>query len=332
MSSTIRDIAKLANTSKSTVSRYLNGQAVKKKTQEAIEKVIKDLNYHRNIHARRLVMSKTLTIGVVVEEITNVFNTNILRGIEQIAKEKKFNCVFYSWSSNSNHEEGFLDLLHEGQVDGLILISFKKRDKPLLNMIAESDYPIVLIGDSQLTESVCAIDIDNSFGISEAVRHLHENNHREIAYISGPKGAAATETRLQSYKSTMAQLGLKIRPEFIVDSNWTNETGHTAMQKLLSIGGFTAVAASNDETAIGAIKAVQEMGLQTPVDIAVTGFDDIPVAKWVYPSLTTIRQPFAEMGVVAAKELFKRIEKQDSADPMKHLLKPELVVRRSTIC
>lgn len=330
MGATIRDVAKLANTSKSTVSRYLNGQQIGKEARESIERVIEEIDYHRNVNARRLVTSKTLTIGVVVEEITNVYYTNILRGIEQIANEKKFNCVFYSWSSNLNDEASFLDLLPEGQVDGLILISFKKRNPSLLNKIEDSDYPIVLIGDSSTKDKVFAVDIDNSLGISEIIKHLYHTGHQKIAYISGPDESAATTTRLESYKSTMREMGLYVNPEFIIASEWTNESGYLKMKELLTMGGFTAVVASSDETAIGAIQAIKEAGLQIPEEISVVGFDDIPVAKWVYPSLSTVSQPLLEIGIVAAKGLFNRIENKKSIVMKKVLLNPKLVIRQSS--
>ena len=327
---TIRDVAKLANTSKSTVSRYLNGIEVRKDTKESIERVIKEIDFHRNINARRLVTHNTFTLGIVVEEISNNYYTNIFKGIEKIANEKGFTCVFYSWSSDIKDEKSYLRIIPEGQVDGLILITFNKRSQDLLKEIKTIDAPIVVVGDTGDFDDLLSVDIDNYFGISEAVRHLYSGGHRKVAYISGPKDIAATNIRLQSFKETMMELGMDMDESWIVDSEWTNESGYKAMMNLLPIGGFTAVLASNDETAIGAIKAMRDEGLNLPEDISIIGFDDIPVASWVYPALTTVKQPFYEIGTEAAELLFSRIESKGSTVQKKSFVKPKLIIRESS--
>lgn len=329
MNPTIIDVAKLANTSKSTVSRYLNGLPVKKETEEALKKAIKELNYHRNENARRLVVSKTQTIGIVVDSISNMFYSSIFKGIEEIAKEKGFNCVFYSMTSNRYKESYFQNLVFEGHVDGIILISFVKRDKKDLLEIANAGIPVVVFGDSAGVSDLVSVDVDNYLGISELVRYLNRIGHQKIAYISGPSDAAATECRLAGYLETMERLGLTVNPEWVVPTNWSNEDGYKAMNHLLTIGDFTAVLASNDETAIGALRAVQERGYNVPTDISITGFDDITLASWTYPPLTTVKQPFFEMGKKAASELLKRMENAEEYTSERHLLKPELIIRDS---
>jgi DNA-binding LacI/PurR family transcriptional regulator len=329
VSSTIIDVARLANTSKSTVSRYLNGQPVKKETEEALKKAIKELNYHRNENARRLVVNKTQTIGIVVDSITNMFYPMIFRGIEEVAKEKGFNCVFYSMTSNNYKESYFQNLYYEGHVDGIILISFRKRDKEDLLKIAESDCPVVVFGDSAGVDGLVSVDVDNYYGISELVKYLNRIGHRKIAYISGPSDAAATKCRLAGYLETMELLGLDIKTDLIVSTDWSNEDGYLAMNQLLNSGDFTAVVASNDETAIGALRAVQERGYNVPTDFSITGFDDITLSSWVYPSLTTVKQPFMEMGTKAAIELFNRMENRIEYFSERHLLTPKLIIRDS---
>jgi DNA-binding LacI/PurR family transcriptional regulator len=329
MNPTIKDVAKHANTSKSTVSRYLNGLPVKKETEEALKKAIKELNYHRNENARRLVRSKTQTIGIVVDSITNIFYPSIFRGIEEVAKEKGFNCVFYSMTSNKYKESYFQNLFFEGHVDGIIMISFSKRDKQELVEIAEAGFPVVVFGDSAGVPNVISVDVDNYYGIAELVRYLHRIGHEKIAYISGPEDAAATKCRLAGYLETIGQLGLEVNPNWIVTTDWSNEGGYHAMNQLLADGDFTAVVASNDETAIGALRAFQERGYHVPTNFSITGFDDITLASWVYPSLTTVKQPFMQMGMKAATELFNRMEMGEEYQAQRHLLKPELIIRDS---
>ncbi|MEH7380546.1 LacI family DNA-binding transcriptional regulator [Bacillus sp. JJ1533] len=326
MNPTIHDVAKLANTSKSTVSRYLNGQKVKKETEEALKKAIKELNYHRNVNARRLVMNKTQTIGIVVDDISNFFYSPIFKGIEMIAREEGFHCIFYSSISHYDQEVSALPLLYEGQVDGLILVSFSNRSEKSLKEIAESRFPIVLVGTAGNQPDIDSVDIDNYSGISDIVSYLYRLGHRKIAFISGPEELAPNRDRLAGYEDTMNQLGLET---LVTASDWTSQGGYQAMYRLLeNKEAFTAVIASNDESAVGALKAGQELGYQVPVDFSITGFDDIAIASWMYPSLTTMKQPFVEMGEEAAQLLISKIhEEQHSFNRI--LLKPELVIRDS---
>lgn len=331
MGPTIHDVARLANTSKSTVSRYLNGQKVKRATQEALDRAIEELNFHRNANARRLVMDKTNTIGVVVDNISNVFYSGIISGIETVAGRRGFNCIFYSWTSNYGSEREFLSLLYEGQVDGLILVSFQKRTPEDLAVFRDLQYPVALVGDHGEMDGLLSVDVDNAAGVEEIVQYLHGLGHREIAYIAGPPHAGASKYRHKGFLQTMESLGLAARPEWIVESDWSNQGGYEAMRELLGRQGFTAVVASNDETAIGALRAIQERGLSVPSRLSLVGFDDISISEWVFPSLTTVRQPFQEIGALAAEGLFRRIEgeDEDAGSRTFRLLKPRLIVRDS---
>lgn len=328
MEPTIHDVAKLANTSKSTVSRYLNGYKVKQATQEAIEKAIAELNYHRNANARRLVMNKTYTIGIVVDDISNIFYSGIIKGIETVAGKNGYNCIFLSWTSNYDKEISFLNLLYEGQVDGLIMVSFRKRDPEDLMQIKEAQYPITLIGDHGELEGIFSVDVDNAAGIAEGIAYLHRNGHRHIAYISGPENMSATKYRYKGYRQALEEFGLIYNPDWVIESDWSNQSGYASMEKLMKMDEVTAVVASSDEVAIGALRAIQEHGKHVPGDISIVGFDDITVANWVYPALTTVRQPFREIGTMAAEGLFRKINRVEE-EARSYLLKPKLIIRDS---
>ncbi|ANF95172.1 LacI family DNA-binding transcriptional regulator [Paenibacillus bovis] len=358
MGPTIHDVARLANTSKSTVSRYLNGQSVRRHTQEALEKAIKELNYHRNMNARRLVMNKTFNIGVIVDNISNTFYSGIIRGIEQITHDHGYNSVFYSWDSNyprgkaaeRRQESSFLKLLYEGEVDGIILLSFKKRAKEELEQISQTPYPVVLIGDHGEMDNILAIDVDNGAGTAKSVRYLYELGHRRIAYISGPEYATASDYRFRGYREALKQHQLEYDQALVTSSDWSKEGGYETMKKLLQQADFTAVIGSNDETAIGALRAIHEYGLSVPEQMSIIGYDDIPISEWVRPALTTIRQPFEQIGCQAAASLFEQLEKGGgspiqsdkqgqqangadtailSVSGRVHLLEPSLVIRDS---
>ncbi|WP_158299429.1 LacI family DNA-binding transcriptional regulator [Paenibacillus antri] len=328
MGPTIHDVARLAGTSKSTVSRYLNGQQVKKATQDALEKAIAELNYHRNAHARRLVMNKTYTIGIVIDDISNIFYSGMIKGIEAVARRNGYNCIFLSWTSNFDKETSFLNYLYEGQVDGLILASFRKRNEEDVRAIRDAGYPIALIGDHCELEGVFSVDVDNAAGIEEVVTYLHGIGHRRIGYISGQNDLSASKYRYKGYRRTMEALGMPVREEWVVESDWTNQGGYEAMRRLAGEADVTAVVVSSDEAAIGALRALKELGRSVPRELSVAGFDDIPVAGWVDPALTTVRQPFRDIGTLAAEGLFRKIEGTENT-PRSHLLRPKFIVRDS---
>jgi len=329
MGPTIHDVARLAGTSKSTVSRYLNGQSVKQATQDRLEKAIQELNYHRNAHARRLVMSKTHTIGVVIDDISNVFYSGMIRGIEGVARQRGYNCIFLSRTSNYDQEISFLSYLYEGQVDGLILASFRKRKEDDLRAIRDAGLPIALVGDHGELDGLFSVDVDNAAGVGDVVAHLHGLGHRKIAYISGRNDLSASKYRYKGYRQTMDALGLPVGEAWVVESDWTNQGGYEAMLRLAQgAPDVTAVVVSSDEAAIGALRAAKELGRRVPRELSVAGFDDIPVAGWVDPALTTVRQPFRDIGTLAAEGVFRKIDGTEEA-PRSYLLRPTFVARGS---
>ncbi|HZG74921.1 MAG TPA: LacI family DNA-binding transcriptional regulator [Paenibacillus sp.] len=328
MNPTINDVAKLANTSKSTVSRFLNGKRVRKDTEAALKQAIEELNFHINVNARRLVLNRTQTIAVVLDDITNSFYSKIIRGIEQVVSKHGYNCMYLSCTTHYRDELTFLNMFREGQVDGIIFVSFQKRSPETLRQLRDCGYPVSLVGDCAGEKGIFAVDVDNSAGIKELVSYLHRIGHERIAYISGPSTSSATHARYEGYRDRLRELGLDFRTEWVVESEWSNEGGYRAMEKLLSVGGFTAVVGSNDAQAMGALRAAQERGYQVPRDFSVAGFDDIPAAGWVYPPLTTIRQPFIQIGIKAAAGLFEMLEANET-DHCSHLLQPELIIRQS---
>lgn len=326
---TINDVARVANTSKSTVSRFLNGYTVKKETEEALKLAIQSLNYHPNVNARRLVKNHTQSIGIVVDDIANNFYSGIYRGIEKVANLHGYQCTYYSRTSNYQGEYGFMDLAQERQVDGLILISFLKRSNELLKRIEELMTPVVLIGDTNSNEQIFSVDVDNELGIREVVRYLHRLGHKKIGYITGPDEFSATYWRRKGYEGALKDLGLEQNPSWLIASDWSESGGYKAMKELLNMNEITAVIASNDEMAIGALLCANELGYRVPTDISIVGFDDIPVAKWVYPPLTSVNQPFVEMGEKAAMGLIERLSDEKEIQGNRVLIKPNLVVRQS---
>ena len=301
MGYTIIDIANLANTSKSTVSRYLNGETVKPATAQAIEEAIKKLNFRPNINARRLVTNKTNVIGVVLDDISNIYYSDMLSGIQSVAGKNGYVCTFFSRTSNNKKEIDYLNLFREGQIDGLILGTFQVRKSEEVAILAESGYPIVLVGDNAGNKSIDSVDVDNKQGTIDEVKYLNSLGHKHMAYLRGPKVISAANYRAEGFIEGMKSLGLD--PGMIMDVEWTVEGGYKATKKLLENAKFTALLCSNEYCAYGAIKALKDENIRVPEDVSVIAFDDGTLAKFTEPAITTVKQPFLNVGEMAAKLL-----------------------------
>lgn len=275
-------------------------------------------------------MDKTQEIGIIVDDISNRFYSPILKGIGEVLDANGYSAVYYTWNKSKRRETDFLRLLYEEQVDGLIYVSFARRDQADVEQMREAPFPVVLFGDNAGVDDIHTVDVDNFSGIVELVHYLYRIGHRHIAYIAGPDDIGATKYRSAGYVSAMESLGLAMNPDWICTSDWSNQGGYTAMKKLLQSRGFTAVIASNDESALGAMTCLQEQGYSIPRDFSVVGFDDIDIAQWIFPALTTVRQPFEQMGQTAAQFLLDCIDKKPMDSNRRRLLKPELIIRNSS--
>ncbi|AEE97206.1 LacI family DNA-binding transcriptional regulator [Mahella australiensis] len=324
----IKDIAKAANTSKSTVSRYLNGYTVKPATAKAIAKAIEELGYHPNANAKGLVLNKTNVIGIVLDNITNNFYAGMLAGIESITRKFNYSCVYYSCMSSQKKENEFLNLIYEGRVDGLILGTFSVRDIEDVKELSELKDSIVIIGDNADNKDITSIDIDNEEGIAEMVCYLYSLGHKRIAYLSGPKDINAAIAREKGYIQGLRKCGILYDPNLVIKSDWTFEGGYNAVKEALGKIDFTAIVGSNDYSAYGALRSIQDAGLNVPGDVSVTGFDDIDIAAFSQPPMTTIRQPFFDVGRRAAMELLDKIDNKAQCYS-RIILKPTMIKRES---
>jgi DNA-binding LacI/PurR family transcriptional regulator len=306
----------------------MNGMKIKPLAALAIEASIKRLDYHPNINARRLVTQKTHTIGVVVEDISNVYFSNILAGIQAYAALEGYVCTFHSRSSNNSSESEYLSLFREGQIDGLILGTFSKRTRKELHDIAECGYPIMLIGDNRDLNTLDSVDVDNKQGTINEVEYLYELGHRNIGYLRGPEKMSGAEFRYKGFMEGMKRN--ELNPSYCVSTEWTVEGGQEAATSLLSDHPeITALICSNDYCAYGALIACREAGLLVPEDISLVAFDDGPLAKFSMPSLTTIKQPFRQLGEMAARQLIGKIQQTNSVKAS-ILLQSKLIVRQSS--
>lgn len=325
---TLQDIARLTNTSKSTVSRYLNGGSVSAEKARRISQAIKELNYQPNMNARRLVSSKSGTVAVVFDDISNYVYSDMIAGINTVAAQHELSCLYLS-RSQGEEEDAYFYLLKSGMADGLIFVTFRSRTQQHVQALKDSKHPLVLVGDCLGLPGVLGVDVDNEQGTMLQIAHLIAKGHRDIAYLEGPSHMPAAAKRREGYLSALKQADLTPNPNLIKQINWSAEDGYKATAELLKNQQFTALAASNAYAAYGAMLAITDNGLSIPGDIALAGFDEAPILQLARPPVTTLAQPIKELGQIALTQLIKRIRNPDMSGQLIKVL-PEMILRAST--
>jgi len=333
MSTTIKDVADKAGVSIATVSRALNGSPlVTDETRIKIVKIANELKYTPNMMARGLMLKKSETIGVILPDLHGDFFSEVMKGIDEVARDNGYHILVSSSHSDKNEIESMLKVMRSGRVDGLIIMS-PHIDSTSLNDHITNDLPVVLLNCTINGKENTSILIDNFEGARQMVRHLIKHGHKRIAIIKGEENNFDAEERLKGYRSALYENGLELNPKLEIPGDFNEESGYTAMKKILNLKPRpTAVFASNDAMAIGAVSAIQSKGLKIPEDIAIGGFDDIPIAKYLKPSLSSVHVPINNLGTNAAIKLFKMIKNENNLSDGKTVLPATLVVRESCGC
>jgi LacI family transcriptional regulator len=330
---TLRDVAEMANVHPSTVSRALHSDAeglVSASTVARIKAAAKELGYEPNALAQGLKVNKTMTIGMLIPDLTNPLFPPIVRGIEDTLGQHGYTLLIANTDNDHDKERAILGVMARRRVDGLILAT-ARREYPLLADVLSSDYPVVLVNrtaDQPLLPSVAG---DDHAGIGMLVRHLAELGHTRIAHIAGSQEVTTGLIRYQSFLTFMQVMGLEPDPQLITWSKWFHHAdGRFAFQQLLDTGkDFTALVAGSDLVAMGVYDLAKERGIRIPEDLSVTGYNDIPLAERLSPPLTTVRIPHYQIGVRAA-ELMLEAVRAPGGEPVSLRLGPSLVVRGST--
>ena len=317
----MRDVARQAGVSVATVSRVLNASGpVGESTRRRILKTAGDLRYVPNGTARSLTTSTTETIGVLLPNLYGEFYSEVIRGIEGAVRARRYHTLLSSVHDGPDELVSALRTL-VGRVDGLVVMS-PDIEADVLRANLPADLPVVLLG-SALTGHA-AVTIDNEEGAAAMVRHLAGLGHRRIALIGGAAVNTDAQARLAGYRRAVAEGDLDADPALVVGGDFTEQSGHAAAAVLLALADRpTAVFAANDSMAIGALRAIREAGLDVPRDLALAGFDDIPVAQYVTPALTSVHVPIHEMGARAVEAVLADAASQTTTLPTR------LVVRES---
>jgi len=331
---TIKDIARMANVSHTTVSRALNNKSrIRNETREKILSIARELNYQPNFIARSLVMKRTKTFGLVITTIANPFYNELAQGIETTARGLGYNIIFCSTHSDLSIEKQSIDMLRSKGVDGIIFSSAHMGD-PNIVELAEEGFPIVLVNRRTYHPVVKAkvdyVGVDNILGGFLAVEHLIKLGHKRIGMIGGSSESSVGFERLEGGKKALTIYGLEPMAGYFLDGNFLKESGYRGAMKFLKMTDPpTAIFATNDYMALGAYQAVIEEGLKIPEDIALVGFNDIEFTAMKGIELTTIGQKKYEMGTIAVKTLVEKIEGKKTGPSEEIILEPELIIRKT---
>lgn len=328
---TIYEVARAAGVSTATVSRTLNASGlVAAGTRRRVQAAIAALGYQPNRVARSLVLKTTHTIAVLLPDITNPFFPLLVKGVQLAADEQGYGVLLCHTGGDPSKEEFFLEVLRGQQVDGVLLVGLVSRPESL-KRLSRHGLPVVALDRPVDLPGSAAVRVDHLGGGHLATAHLLELGHRRIAHIAGPPGLTVSQERMAGYRQALTNYGLVFDPDLVVDGDFSEEGGYQGVSTLLARGEqFTALFAANDLTAIGAMTAFRERGLRVPEDVSVVGFDDIHLAAYVSPKLTTIRQPAYQMGRCAATQLIDACRANIELGDGTTIFQGELLVREST--
>ncbi|MDR0879497.1 MAG: LacI family transcriptional regulator [Clostridioides sp.] len=329
---TIKDVAKLAGVSISTVSRVINdSKPVTDEIKERVLEVIKETGYIPNPLARSLVTKKSQLIGVVVPEVSDTFVNEILNGIEEVAKMYDYDILLSNTYSDKEQELKSLNLLRAKQVEGIVMISWILDEKHV-EFIQNSGLPATYISKTARDFDIYTVSTSNEAATFDMTDHLIGKGHKKIAFIMTSKHETILEMeRLAGYKDALAKNNIEYDPSLIKYGETHYESGYENMKELLDAGIIPEAAfVTGDEAAIGAINAIFDAGYRVPEDISVAGFNDVKIAQMYRPKLTTVSQPLYDMGAVAMRMVIKLID-GEKIEEKKAELPYKIVDRESVI-
>jgi DNA-binding LacI/PurR family transcriptional regulator len=326
---TLKSVAEYLGLTAGTVSAVLNNtqaaRTIPENTRKRIVEAARELNYQPNFLARSLRVKRTYTVGVIVEEIGDPYGGSIVNGIEPFLRENNFFFLSVAHRHDPRLLLTYSNLLASRGVEGIITIDTSIEEEPGL--------PTVAVAGHQKNENVTNIVLDHRRAAELGLRHLKELGHERIAFLRGQPQSSDSASRWEAIQEVAHEFDIQLRPELVLQlegMDSTPELGYPYGKALITRGiPFTALFAYNDISAVGAMRAFQEAGLRVPQDISVVGFDDISIASFSIPPLTTVRQPLERMGQIAAQTLLDRIE--DRTPFVSEIaVEPELISRRST--
>lgn len=328
----IREIAKRAKVSTATVSRAINRiPTVDPQLAKRVWKVVQELGYYPNTQARGLVSGKTRIFGLIVSEITNPFFPEIVQSFEHIAVQHNYEILLTSTVHDPKRMESSVRRMIERRVEGVAVLTFGMEDS-LLEDLRFRKVPLVFVDVGPPVAHVSNIKINYQHGIRQAVQHLAALRHERIAFITGPLNLKSAKARKDAFEESMREIGMRVEPELVIEGDHTMEGGMKALAHLASLGPRpTAIMCSNDMTAIGVMREAYDCGIAIPQELSVVGFDDVRLAQFMTPPLTTVQMSQTELAKLAFKALLTEVERETTSPTgTEYALDTALILRKST--
>ena len=328
MDVSIKDIAKVAQVSHSTVSRALHDSPlISQETKARVQHIAQQMGYSPNEVARSLVTKRTQTLGLVVTTIADPFIAEVVQGIEEHALDAGYSVILCQSQSDPDRELAAVEILREKRVDAII-VTASRLGSLYLPLLESLSIPVVLINNQQDGRYVYSVSTDNLRGGRLAAEYLLGLGHIRLGHVGGPEWSAQSSQRLEGARQALEAQGLRLDSAHIASGDGRYRGGQEAMKKLLRQPNVpTAFVCYNDLTAVGAMGAARQAGLQVPDDLSIIGYDDIAQATYVVPALTTIRQRMSEMGDRAAGMALRLLDGEQAVEDI--LVPVELVERES---
>jgi LacI family transcriptional regulator len=325
----ILQVAKRAKVSTATVSRVLNGfPGVREKTLARVRRAIVEMNYVPNPNARSLRAGRTRLFGLIVSDVNNPFFPELIDSFEALASAQGIEVIFTHTNYDPKRLHSCIRRMVERSVDAIAVMTSEVEEESL-HQAVQAGVPIVLMNQRKLAGKFPNILVEYATGFREALEHLLSLGHTDIGFIAGPQTLNSAQGRKDAFTAALREHGLHVRKEWIAAGDMRVDGGRTAMQRLLSLTPRpTAVLASNDLMAVGALQAAHAAHIRVPRELSIIGFDDLPIAGMMHPPLSTIRHPRREVARRAFEYLWKTVqgEEVESASP----LQPHLIIRSST--
>ncbi|QSN62510.1 LacI family DNA-binding transcriptional regulator [Caballeronia sp. M1242] len=327
---TIKDVAAIAGVSFTTVSHVVNNsRPVSADVRAKVERAIRELDYVPSAVARSLKAKSTATIGLLVPNATNPYFAELARGVEDGCAKNGY-CVFFCNSDDDPAKQrNYLRVLQEKRIDGLVIASAGE-DAVLAQCLAGAREPLVIVDRNIEGVSADLVQIDHEKGAYIATKHLLQTGHSEIGCITGPVATAVSAMRLHGFIRAMAERGVEIEPNAIVQSDFSATGGYAAASQLFDAMKPTAIFACNDMMGIGALRAAAERKIRVPDDCSIIGFDDVELSRYTYPALSTVGHSVRALGEMAAQTLIERIVGKLGGTTRRRVVPPRLVLREST--
>jgi DNA-binding LacI/PurR family transcriptional regulator len=336
MAVTIKDVAKKAGVSPSTVSRVLsNHPRISKETSIKVKNIMNELGYHSNMMARSLVSNKTYTLGMILprpaeELFQNHFFSENIRGITTQAARNGYDVLMTAGANDSDEMEAITRLVLGRRVDGIILLQSRKHD-PIITFLREHDFPFVLICRYEEDPNVLCVDNDNIQAAFDATSHLISQGHTRIGFVSGPPSLSVSQDRLEGYRQALAEHQLQMKSEWIVEGEFLQESGYRAMSFFMSLPERpTALVIIDDVVSFGVMRGLTELGYSVPEDLSIIGFNNISLTELSTPPLSSIDIGIYQLGYMASQMLIKRIQGETQPQP-RTIVPHRLMIRESSL-